>query len=434
LALPLPGSTNVVGGGALPEPLPPGSTTATAGAAAGLGGRVHNTTPATTSAASQILDRVLNAARTLGASDVHLKAGLPPIFRIKGDLRTVRDVPALTREVIAQFAVYMMNDRQRADFERDLDIDLAYGTPDGVRYRVNLFQQRGSVGMVLRLIPPEVPPFDRLNLPQPVLDLANSHRGIVLVTGATGSGKSTTLAAMIDYINQQQAFHIVTVEDPIEYTFRDKRSVINQREIGFDTMNYTRALRAALRQDPDVILVGEMRDAETCHIAMTAAETGHLVLSTLHTVDATETVNRIIAMFPTHQQQQARLSLAATLKGVISQRLLPRADGKGMVPALEIMVNTERVREMIEEPTRTREIKNAIAEGLHPYGMMTFDQSLSQLVKQRLVTYEEAVKNSTSPSDFALLFRGVQGGTTGGNTVDVTGGAHEEFSIDRFGK
>jgi twitching motility protein PilT len=388
---------------------------------------------------SQILDRVLAAARQLGASDVHLKAGLPPIFRIKGDLRTVRDVPALTREVIAQFAVHMMNDRQRADFERDLDIDLAYGTPDGVRYRVNMFQQRGSVGMVLRLIPPEVPPFDRLNLPQTVLDLANSHRGIVLVTGATGSGKSTTLAAMIDYINQQQAYHIVTIEDPIEYTFRDKRSVLNQREIGFDTMNFTRALRAALRQDPDVILVGETRDAETAGIAMTAAETGHLVLSTLHTVDATETVNRVIAMFPTHQQQQARLSLAATLRGVISQRLLPRADGKGMVPALEVMINTERVREMIEEPTRTREIKNAIAEGLHPYGMISFDQSLANLVKQRLVTYEEAVKNSTSPSDFALLFRGVSAGREAGWTPaanDPKTGApgNDEFEIERFDK
>jgi twitching motility protein PilT len=389
---------------------------------------------------SQVLDRVLSAARQLGASDVHLKAGLPPIFRIKGELRTVRDVPALTREAIATFAVHMMNDKQRADFETNLDIDLAYGTPDGVRYRVNLFQQRGSVGMVLRLIPPEVPDFSRLNLPQVVLDLTDSARGVILVTGATGSGKSTTLAAMIDHVNTKHAYHIVTVEDPIEYTFRDKRSVINQREVGFDTQSFARALRAALRQDPDVILVGEMRDFETCQIAITAAETGHLVLSTLHTVDATETVNRIISMFPNHQQNQARLSLAAVLRGVVSQRLLPRADGKGMVPALEVMVNTERVRELIENPERTREIKDAIAEGLHPYGMMSFDQSLASLVKQRLVTYEEAVKHSTSPSDFALLFRGVSGGAAqqwqgGGAPSDSQGAqSNDEFEIDRFNK
>jgi len=384
---------------------------------------------------TQILDRVLTAARQLGASDVHLKAGLPPIFRIKGDLRTVRDVPALTREAIAQFAVHMMNERQRAEFEEHLDIDLAYGTPDGVRYRVNLFQQRGSVGMVLRVIPPEVPPFEDLNLPRAVLDLTATARGIVLVTGATGSGKSTTLAAMIDSINTLQAYHIVTVEDPIEYTFRDKRSVLNQREIGFDTMSFSRALRAALRQDPDVILVGEMRDYETAEIAMTAAETGHLVLSTLHTVDATETVNRIITMFPPHQQTQARLALASVLRGVISQRLLPRADGKGMVPAMEIMVNTERIREMIEEPTRTREIKTAIQEGVHPYGMMTFDQSLANLVKQRLVTYEEAVKHSTSPSDFALMFRGVSGSAQKSwAPASTTPGASDEFEIESFEK
>jgi twitching motility protein PilT len=394
---------------------------------------------------SQILDRVLTAARQLGASDVHLKAGMPPIFRIKGELRTVRDVPALTGEAIASFAVHMMNDRQRHDFEQSLDIDLAYGTEDGVRYRVNLFQQRGVVGMVVRLIPPEVPPFDRLNLSPTVLQLADAARGMVFVTGATGSGKSTTLAAMIDYINTQSAYHIVTIEDPIEYTFRDKRSVVNQREIGFDTMSFARALRAALRQDPDVILVGEIRDFETAQIAMTAAETGHLVLSTLHTVDATETINRIISMSPTHQQAQTRLSLAAVLRGVVSQRLLPRADGKGMCPAVEIMVNTERVREMIEDPDRTREIKTAIAEGLHPYGMVSFDQSLAALVKQRLVTYEEAIKHSSSPSDFALLFRGVSGGGTTNwqagapaPAAEPTSSAgaigHDDFELDRFSK
>ncbi len=384
---------------------------------------------------TQILDRVLGAARQLGASDVHLKAGLPPIFRIKGELRTVRDVPAVTREAIATFAVFMMNDKQRAEFETNLDMDLAYGTPDGVRYRVNVFQQRGSIGMVMRLIPPEVPPFERLNLPSTVLTLADNQRGVVLVTGVTGSGKSTTLAAMVDYINQKQASHIVTIEDPIEYTFRDKRSVINQREVGFDTNSFSRALRAALRQDPDVILVGEMRDHETASIGITAAETGHLVLSTLHTADATETINRVISMYPSHQQVQARLSLAAVLKGVVSQRLLPRADGKGMVPALEILVNTERVREMIEDPNRTREIKDAINQGLHPYGMISFDQSLATLVKQKLVTYEEAVKHSSSPSDFALLFRGISGGGNFTSSPDqgVSGGT-DDFEIDRFTK
>jgi twitching motility protein PilT len=384
---------------------------------------------------SQILDRVLSAARQLGASDVHLKAGLPPIFRIKGELRTVRDVPPLTRESIATFAVHMMNERQRQEFESTMDVDLAYGTPDGVRYRVNLFQQRGTVGMVMRLIPPEVPPFERLNLPEVVLKLADEHRGLILITGVTGSGKSTTLAAMVDYINQRNAYHIITVEDPIEYAFRDKRSVINQREVGFDTRSFAKALRAALRQDPDVILVGEMRDLETTEIAMTAAETGHLVLSTLHTVDAGETINRIISMFPTHQQVQARLALGSILRGVVSQRLLPRADGKGMVPALEVLVYTERVREMIEDPARTREIKDAIAQGAHPYGMFTFDQCLADLVQRKLVTYEEALKNSSSPADFALLFRGVSGG--GGDDwarSQVAEAADDRLQVDRYGK
>ncbi len=359
---------------------------------------------------NEVFDRVLAAARQLGASDVHIKAGLPPIFRIKGELRTVRDVPPLSKEAIADFAKEMMNERQQKEFEENWDLDLGYGTDDGVRFRVNLFQQRGATGMVLRLIPPEVPDFSTLGLIDGILALAEHKRGLVLITGITGSGKSTTLATMVDYINQRKACHIVTVEDPIEYTFRDKRSVVNQREVGFDTRSFSRALRAALRQDPDVILVGEMRDIETAKIAMTAAETGHLVLSTLHTVDATETVNRIISLFPVAEQPQARLSLAAVLQGVVSQRLLPQADGKGMVPAVELMVCTERVREMIEDPTRTKEIKDAISQGKHPYGMQTFDQSLAGLVKDRAITYEVALKQSSSPSDFALLFRGISGG------------------------
>ena len=388
-------------------------------------------------AMAQVLDRVLTAARQLGASDVHLKAGLPPIFRIKGELRTVKDVPALARESIAAFALHMMSDRQRAEFEKAWDVDLAYETPDGVRYRANVFQQRGTVGMVLRLIPPEVPSFETLNLPETVLKLADNHRGLVLVTGITGSGKSTTLAAMVDYINQRKACHIVTVEDPVEYAFTDKRSVINQREVGFDTLSFAKALRAALRQDPDVILVGEMRDLETTEIAMTAAETGHLVLSTLHTVDATETIGRIISMFPTHQQMQARLSVASVLRGVISQRLIPRADKKGMVPSLELLVNTERIREMIEDPNRTREIPDAIAQGLHPYGMNTFDQSLADLVKRKLVTYQSALKYSSNPSDFALMFRGVSGGGDGfdhSSSYGTQGRNRETIQIDRFSK
>jgi twitching motility protein PilT len=385
---------------------------------------------------SQMLDRVLAAARQLGASDVHLKAGLPPLFRIKGDLRTIREIPALGPEALAQFAVHMMNDRQRADFEQRLDLDLAYSTPDGDRYRVSLFQQRGSVGAVLRLIPPEVPPFERLNLPQSVLSLTAHPRGLVLVTGAAGAGKSTTLAAMVEHINAHRACHILTVEDPIEHAFRDRRSVLNQRELGGDTASFPRALRAALRQDPDVILIGELRDAETAALAMTAAETGPLVLSALPAVGAPEAVGRIAAMFPAHQQREVRRTLASVLRGVVSQRLLPRADGKGMLPALEILVGTEQIRDLIEDPERARELREAMAEGA-PHGMMTFDQSLANLVKQRLVPYEAALALATRPSDFALLFRGASAAPHPGwangraTVVDVNPGAgHDKLEIE----
>ena len=355
----------------------------------------------------ETIERVLAAAQRLGASDVHLKVGLPPIFRIKGDLRTVRDVPAITKESIEAFADLVMNERQAKEFAEYSECDLAYTSKDGHRFRTNVFRQRSIIGMVLRLIPPEVPPFASLGLPDVVLKLAEEHRGMVLVTGVTGSGKSTTLAAMIDHINQNRAYHMVTVEDPIEYAFSDRRSVINQRELGLDTTSFKRALRAALRQDPDVILVGEMRDLETIEIAMLAAETGHLVLSTLHTTDACETINRIISVFPAERQQHVRLRLASVLRGVISQRLIPRADGKSMAPAVEVLVNTARISELIAEPTRTIEIRQAITEGRNPYGMVSFDQSLTELVQAKKVTYDTALKHATNPDDFALHFSGV---------------------------
>ncbi len=394
---------------------------------------------------TSVLDKVLGAARQLGASDVHLKVGLPPIFRVKGDLRTVANVPPLTKESIEEFGFGMMNPRQRDIYDKNWDVDLAYATQEGYRYRVNVLQQRGLMGVVMRLIPPNVPPFERLNLPPKVLNLADEERGLVLVTGITGSGKSTTLAAMIDYINSNRAVHIITIEDPIEYAFKDRRSVINQREIGFDTTSFARALRASLRQDPDVILVGEMRDLETTEIALTAAETGHLVLSTLHTVDAVETINRIVAIYPPHQQGQARLQLCAVLKGVVSQRLVARADKMGMVPAVEILINTARVKELIADPKRTREIHEAIATGRDPYGMISFDQSLTELVKNRFVTYDEALSNATNADDFALFFRGVSkggsvasgfdpgaGGRTGYTPPPATTGATGDFKTDRF--
>ena len=395
---------------------------------------------------SAILDRVLAAARQLGVSDIHLKVGLPPVFRIKGELRTVRDVPPLSRETLQTFALDMMNDHQREIFENTWDLDLAYAAPGGGRYRVNVFQQRGHIGIAMRVIPPDVPGFDKLNLPEAVLQFANSERGLVLVTGITGAGKSTTLAALVDTINARRACHIVTIEDPIEFAFRDRRSVVNQREIGFDTLSFSKALRAALRQDPDVIMVGEMRDLETTEIAMLAAETGHLVLSTLHTADAADTVNRIVSMFPPHQQQQARLQLSNVLGGIISQRLLPRADGQGMVPAVEILVNTRRVRELLTDPKRSGEILQAIETGREPYGMVSFDQSLKDLLTRNLVTYEDAVAQSTRPDDLALHARGVQ---RGDETVAAPAGGTaprpaarepqleldddaDDFSLDRF--
>lgn len=359
---------------------------------------------------NEVFDRVLQAARKLGASDVHLKVGLPPVFRIGGGLRVLREVPPMTGDRLTSFAKNIMNNSQYETFAARAEVDLAYGTKDGSRYRVNIFRQRGQVGVVMRVIPGNVPAFESLSLPERVRELAKEQRGLVLVTGITGSGKSTTLASLVDVINRERPAHIVTIEDPIEYVFQEQRSVINQREVGLDTPSFESALRAALRQDPDVILLGELRDLATIQTAVHAAETGHLVFSTLHTMDAKETVARIIQMFPPHEQSAIRIQLAEILRAVVSQRLLPRADGRGMVPAVEVLIANARIRDLIRDPTRTHEVIDAIREGEHPYGMISFDQSLTELVRRDLITYEVALANATSPDDFALQFRGIAAG------------------------
>jgi twitching motility protein PilT len=368
------------------------------------------------------LNDILGAALKLGASDVHLKAGLPPMFRIDGSLVPQKEAKRLAPEEITKMAYSVMSEYQKEKFRHNYELDLAYGVPGLGRFRVNVFQQRGTVGMVLRSIPFKILTIEQLMLPKILEKIAGEQRGLVLVTGTTGSGKSTTLAAMIDHINSTETCHIMTVEDPIEFLIRDRKSVVNQREVGVDTLSFGGALKSALRQDPDVILVGEMRDLETIETALTAAETGHLVLSTLHTLDATETINRIISAFPPHQQKQVRLQLGSVLRAVVSQRLVPRADGKGRVAAVEVMVCTSRVREMIEDKDRTKEIATAISQGHQSYGMQTFDQSLMSLLKHGHVTYEEALRQSTNPDDFALRVSGIAS-TSDSSWDDFEGGA-----------
>jgi twitching motility protein PilT len=355
------------------------------------------------------LNEILQVALRGGASDIHLKAGLPPMFRVDGTLVPLKDGKRLPPEEVARMAFGIMNDFQKEKFKASNEVDLAYGVPGLGRFRVNVFQQRGTIGAVLRVIPFKVMSIKDLNLPPILEKIALEERGLILVTGTTGSGKSTTLAAMIDHINANDTNHIMTIEDPIEFLIRDKRSVINQREVGVDTVSFSQALKSALRQDPDVILVGEMRDLETIETALTAAETGHLVMSTLHTLDATETINRIISAFPPYQQKQVRLQLGAVLKAVVSQRLVPRADGRGRVAAVEILRATARVREMVEDKDRTKELADAIAQGHQTYGMQSFDQSLMGLVKTNLISYEEAKRQATNPDDFALRFSGISG-------------------------
>ncbi|KIH76272.1 twitching motility protein PilT [Geoalkalibacter ferrihydriticus] len=353
------------------------------------------------------LNDVLKLALRARASDIHIKAGLPPVYRIDGALKPLPNAPRMVSESIARMADGVMTEAQRRKFADTHEVDLAYGVPGLGRFRVNVFSQRGSVSMVLRVIPFKVQNLDELQLPGVLKKIAMEQRGLVLVTGATGSGKSTTLAAMIDHINSSRTCHIVTIEDPIEYLHRDKKSIVNQREVGFDTEGFDVALKSALRQDPDVILVGEMRDYETIETALTAAETGHLVLSTLHTIDAPETINRIVAVFPPYQQRQIRIQLASVLRGVVSQRLVPRADGQGRVPAVEVLVSTARTRELVEDKDKTKLLRDSIQQGFVSYGMQTFDQSLMTLLKKKLITFDEALRQASNPDDFKLKMSGI---------------------------
>jgi twitching motility protein PilT len=354
------------------------------------------------------INDLLKIAAERRASDLHIKVGSHPVIRVDGELTPLVELKRLMQEDTIAMAFSIMSSRQKEKFKNNYEIDIAYSVPGLGRFRCNIFQQRGTVGMVLRVIPVKILSIRELMLPVVLEKIAEERRGLILCTGTTGSGKSTTLAAMIDYINTHRTEHIMTVEDPIEFLHRDKKSIVNQREIEVDTKSFSQALRSALRQDPDVILVGEMRDYETIETALTAAETGHLVLSTLHTMDATETVNRIISVFPPHQQKQIRLQLAAVLKAVVSLRLLPRADGLGRVPAAEVLISTAYIRDCIENKEKTKLIKDAISQGTSQYGMQTFDQSLYTLYKNGLITLDEALRRASNPDEFRLKLQGIQ--------------------------
>ncbi|HPE20168.1 MAG TPA: PilT/PilU family type 4a pilus ATPase [Candidatus Mcinerneyibacteriales bacterium] len=339
------------------------------------------------------------------ASDLHFKVGSPPMMRLDGVLQPVGDFKLSPEQTLA-IAKQFMNDNQFARFEEEHELDFSVGIRGMGRFRINCFIARGAVAIALRRISTQILSIDDLNLPDKLKDIALLPRGMVLVTGTTGSGKSTTLAGMIDFINSMERKHIITVEDPIEYLFSDKKSIVNQREIGSDTESFSQALRRILRQDPDVIMIGEMRDLETIQTAITAADTGHLVMSTLHTTNAMQTINRIISHYPPHQHDQIRIQLASTLQAIISLRLIPKATGFGRVPAVEILVNTPYISELITDQTQTFLVSEAIEKG-EQYGMQSFDQSIMKLYRSGLITLEEALKRCSNPDDFKLKIQGI---------------------------
>jgi len=367
------------------------------------------------------IDAALHQLVEAGGSDLHLKAGAPPLVRVNGALGPLPGEPPLSpQDTERVLDGILLGDEHRAEFASEHEVDFAYAIEGLARFRVNAFRQRGTVSLVMRAIPTKIKTVDELGLPPVVSELAEESRGIILLTGTTGSGKSTTLAAIIDHINRARAEHIVTIEDPIEFLHQDKQSILNQREVGSDTASFKRALRRVLRQDPDVILIGEMRDEETVHTALSAAETGHLVLSTLHTIDAPETVNRIVDFFPPHQQQQARAMVAGTLKGIISQRLVPTPDRRGRVAVCEVLRMTGRAKDMILDPEQTGRLREVIAEGEF-YGMQTFDQALLHHVQAGRVSMADAMRVATSPHDFKLLVAAE--GRVSTSMEDVGGGS-----------
>jgi twitching motility protein PilT len=352
----------------------------------------------------QMLEEVLSTK----ASDLHLRVGVKPTIRVDGVLRPISDEP-VTPQNMEEIMNQILSEEQKNRFFEKNELDLALSVSKMGRFRINFYRQRGTVGVALRTVNINIPSFEELNLPPVMKKMADNRRGLIILTGTTGSGKSTTLAAMIDHINSSRSENVLTVEDPIEYIHRNKKSIVAQREVGGDTESFVTALRHALRQDPDVILVGEIRDLETMSIALTASDTGHLVLSTLHTLNAVETVNRIISFFPTHQHQQIRLLLSATLRGIVCQRLLPRCDGPGRVPAVEVLINTGAVKDYLLDPLKTPLILELIESGSVQYGMQSFDQSIMDLYKRGLISYEEAMAQATNPDDFELRLKGIVG-------------------------
>lgn len=359
------------------------------------------------------LIRLLSEMPHKKASDLHLRIDMPPVYRINGKLFPA-DRVFLETDRMEHFLNLMLSPEQRQRFEQEWELDLAYEVPSGSRFRVNIYRERGNTGIAFRLINTNVPNFDGLHLPKVLEKISMEQRGLILVTGVTGSGKSTTLASMIDYVNRNRGSHIITIEDPIEYIHRNNKSIIAQREIGNDCHFYAMGLKQALRQDPDIILVGEIRDAETMSIALSAADTGHLVLSTLHTLDSVQTIYRILSFFPPHQHLEMRHLIGSTLKAIVSQRLIPRCDKVGRLPAVEILVGTGAIRECIASPERTGEIRDLIKEGAAQYGMQSFDQSLMWFYQNGAISLETALENSASPDDFQLRVEGIVGGADRG--------------------